>query len=106
MLSLLGHHVNRRILVSLPNILESPEPLACLLLASEPAGIWVSSRELTKKVFPGALEDTDTPLFVPYTQIAFISGAEAQQASQAVRSPTTHAVSEATAKPVSPRKRR
>jgi len=79
MLSLLGHHVNRRIAVSLPVLLGNADPLICVLVSCEAAGIWVSSPELSKKLCPRELAGHMPQIFVPYAQIGFVTSAESPQ---------------------------
>src|ERR1700722_7896320 len=94
MLSHLGQHANRRIIVSLPALLGSPDPLTCVLVSSEIAGIWILSPELAEKLYPIDLAGhTPPPIFVPFTQIGFIVSAELQQPpppSESPASPEAH----------------
>ena len=80
MSSVLGHHVNRRIAVSLPELLGSPDPLICVLISNEIAGIWILSPELAEKLDIPRPADQVPPIFIPFTQIAFIVSAESPKA--------------------------
>jgi hypothetical protein len=44
------------------------------LVGIEPAGLWLESEHLSRKAFPGTAPPP-TPVFVPFTQIAYLIGA-------------------------------
>ena len=107
MLSLLGHYVNRRVLISLPAILGKPEPLECVLVACEASGVWLSSRNLTKQVYSESSHDIDTPVFIPYAQVGFLVSVDVRQGSRPPAGPTAEPQArEHHPKRNSPRKRR
>jgi hypothetical protein len=74
MVRILGHHVNKLVLVSIPPIFGQSEPQRCRLVGTEPAGLWLESEHLSRKAFPNT-EAPRTPIFVPFTQIAYLIGA-------------------------------
>jgi hypothetical protein len=74
MVRILGHHVNKPVLVSVPPIFGKSEPQRCRLVGIEPAGLWLESEHLSRKAFPDA-DPPPTPVFVPFTQIAYLIGA-------------------------------
>lgn len=82
----LGHYVNRRIMVSLPDLLGTPDPLTCVLISNEIAGIWISSPELAEKFYPSAPDGHTPPIFVPFTQVGFVISAESPQPPSASKS--------------------
>jgi hypothetical protein len=107
MLSLLGQQVNQRVLVSLPSILGKSEPLECDLVACEASGLWLSGPDLTKQVGPGHSHEAPIPVFVPYSQVAFLYAVVVRRPTgppggQAADPPAGHAHSPA--KPHSPKR--
>jgi hypothetical protein len=74
MVSKLGHHLNKPVLISIPPIFTTAEPRHCSLVGIEPAGVWLESEDLSRIAFPSAERFLAT-VFVPFTQIAYLVGA-------------------------------
>ena len=70
MINMLGHHVNKFVLVSLPSIFPDIAPRACKLIAVEEGGLWLESEVLTKTIFPNAERGNTKQIFIPFAQIA------------------------------------
>jgi len=106
MSSLLGHHVNRRIVVSLPGLLGSSDPVICVMISCEVAGIWISSPELAAKLGPPGPAGHTPPIFVPFTQVGFVTSAESPQPPPSTKSPSSARPQESSKSHPSNRKRR
>ena len=72
MISILGHYVNKPVLVSIPPLFADGQPRACKLIGIEPGGLWLESEDLTKLAFPNADRRSAAKIFVPFTQIAYL----------------------------------
>jgi hypothetical protein len=72
MINMLGHHVNKPVLVSIPSIFPDGEPQACTLIGIEPAGLWLESEELTRTLFPDTESEKVRKVFVPFAQIGYL----------------------------------
>jgi hypothetical protein len=71
MISTLGHHLNKTLLVSIPSMFENGDPRACTLTGIEPSGLWLESREWSK-LLPSGDKRAVTHIFVPFAQIAYL----------------------------------
>ena len=71
MISRLGHHLNKPVLVSMPPLFADGKPRSCKLIGIEPAGLWLENEDLTRRAFPAA-DGSLAPIFVPFTQIAYV----------------------------------
>jgi hypothetical protein len=72
MVSALGHHLNKIMLVSIPSIFGDLEPRTCTLTGIEVSGVWLVSPDLARK-FSYLDDNTPAPsIFVPFSQIAFL----------------------------------
>jgi hypothetical protein len=71
MVSKLGHHLNKTVLVSIPPIFTTAEPRHCRLVGIDPAGVWLESEDLSRIAFPN-VERLPAKVFVPFTQIAYL----------------------------------
>jgi hypothetical protein len=70
MVSALGHHLNKTVLVAIPSIFGNVEPRTCTLTGIEVSGVWLVSPELARKFsHPGDKRPTPS-IFVPFAQIA------------------------------------
>ena len=78
--SMLGHYLNKAMLVSIPAIFGNAEPRLCQLVGIEPAGLWLESEDLRRVAFPDA-KPRSAATFVPFTQIAYVVGAPSSNAS-------------------------
>ena len=76
MVSILGHHVNKPVLVSIPPLFGNGELHRCQLVGIEPAGLWLESEGLSRIAFPDA-DPRPATVFVPFTQVAYLIGAPA-----------------------------
>jgi hypothetical protein len=72
--NMLGHHLNKPVLVSSPSIFSTAEPRHCQMVGVESAGVWLECEELSRIVQPD-LRQPRISVFVPFTQIAFLAGA-------------------------------
>jgi hypothetical protein len=72
MINLLGSHVNKIVLVSIPFLFKDDDPRPCRLVAAETSGLWLEGAELTKRLFPDVERRTETVVFIPFTQIAYL----------------------------------
>jgi hypothetical protein len=80
---IMSYHLNKQVLVSIPEILGDGEPRRCRLTGVEPFGVWLESEDLSRIAF----SNDERPLamiFVPFTRIGYLVGAPA-----AVRSAVT-----------------
>jgi hypothetical protein len=71
MISMLGHYLNKTVLVSIPAIFANDEPQPCKLIGIEPAGLWLGNDDLTRRAFAQAPEQR--AVFVPFPQIAYLA---------------------------------
>ncbi len=71
MISSLGHHLNKTVLVSIPPIFED-QPVTCTLAGIEAAGVWLVNKDLSKKLLHGDDDRTVVPIFIPFAQIAYL----------------------------------
>ncbi len=74
MVSLLRHHVNKDVLVSIPALFGSDVPFRCQLVGFELAGLWLRSDRLSQIALADGKGEPATT-FVPYTQIAYLTAA-------------------------------
>ncbi|MGA8742242.1 MAG: hypothetical protein WB561_13740 [Terracidiphilus sp.] len=102
----LGHLVNRRIMVSLPDLLGTSDPLTCVLISNEVAGIWISSPELAEKLCPPQPAGDTPPIFIPFTQIGFVVSAESSQPPPARKTSAAARPHQSSKSHISDRKRR
>ncbi len=72
MISSLGHHLNKPLLVSLPSIFDDGDPIVCILTGIEVSGLWLESRELAKKILHPNDKRVAVHIFVPFAQIACV----------------------------------
>ena len=103
MITLLGHYLNKTVVVSIPILF--PDGPACVgtLVSIEPAGIWLESDALTRTVHPDMEQPPEsTRVFIPFAQIAYIVKGLGEET---LRDPQHHdrAVKEAT--PAVPKRR-
>ena len=74
MLSMMSYHLNKHVLVSIPEIPNDGAPLRCRLLGVESFGLWLESEALSRIAF----SNDEPPLamvFVPFSQISYLVGA-------------------------------
>jgi hypothetical protein len=71
MISILGHYVNKPVLVSIPPLFADGQLRACRLIGVESGGLWLESEDFTKLAFPNA-DRSAAKVFVPFTQIAYL----------------------------------
>ena len=72
MINMLGHHVNKLVLVSIPSIFADSEPHICKLVGIEPSGLWLESEDLTRTIFPNTESGPVKNVFIPFAQIAYL----------------------------------
>jgi hypothetical protein len=72
MISMLGHQVNKPVLVSMPAIFRDGELLACTLIGIETSGLWLESSDLVNTLRADSAAESPKKIFVPFTQIAFL----------------------------------
>jgi hypothetical protein len=72
MISILANCVNKTVQVSIPILFGEVLPRICQLIGVEPGGVWLESPELARTAFPQGAE-ASTKIFVPFTQIAYIT---------------------------------
>jgi hypothetical protein len=92
MVSRLGHHVKKAVLVSIPAIFSDARARECHLVDFEPTGLWLESVDLWHVVFPDA-ERPPSAVFVPFTHIAYLVDAPPPQEQRPPRlrtDPPTH----------------
>jgi hypothetical protein len=85
MTSMLGHHMNKSVLVSIPSIFGNTEPRHCRLVGIETAGLWLESDHFSRLV-GGSSDAPPALVFVPFSQIGCLAGAPAAAAPSAVAS--------------------
>lgn len=72
-MKLLGHYLNKPVLVSIPEIFDGEDARQCVLSGIEPAGIWLVSDELGSTLFPETANHESMRVFVPFTQIRYLA---------------------------------
>jgi hypothetical protein len=72
MISALGQHLNKNVLVSIPTIFKDSRPRACVLMGIETSGLWLESRDLAERLLNHHDGKPVPPIFVPFTQVAFL----------------------------------
>jgi len=73
MVSKLGHHINKLVLVSIPPIFGNKELHRCRLIDAEAAGLWLESDDFPR-IAGGDAASLPALIFVPFTQIACLAG--------------------------------
>ena|SRR5580704_4029721 len=77
MINILGHHVNKMVLVSIPSVFADATPRACRLVGVEVSGLWLESADLTTALFAASDDYQARTVFVPFTQISYLVSGEA-----------------------------
>lgn len=72
MKNMLGHHVNKSVLVSVPSIFSDDDAHSCVLLGIEPSGLWLESEELTEALFAKTEMEGIRKVFIPFAQIRYL----------------------------------
>ena len=98
MITVLGHFLNKTVIVSLPHLLPDEPPCVALLVGIEPAGLWLESEVLTRAIRPQR-EARPPPLriFVPFSQIGYVTANAVEDAPQ--QNPQHHHGAEENATP-------
>jgi hypothetical protein len=73
MISKLGHHINKPLLVSIPPIFGNTQLHRCRLIGTEAAGLWLESDDFPRAA-GGDAASLPALVFVPFTQIACLAG--------------------------------
>ena len=94
MISSLGHHLNKTVLVSIPPIFEDHQPVTCTLAGIEASGVWLASKDLWKKLLHGDDDRAVVPIFIPFAQIAYLLEAPEGRHPTRVRDGQTRAPEE------------
>jgi hypothetical protein len=106
MLSIMSYHLNKQVLVSIPEILGDGEPRRCRLTGVEPFGLWLESEDLSRIAF----SSDERPLamvFVPFTQIGYLVAASAAPPPAAIADPVVESPPQPRrASPVMPKAKR
>jgi hypothetical protein len=92
MVTMLGRHVNKSVLVSIPPVFGSDELHQCQLVGIESGGLWLESSGLARIAFDNA-EAAPIAVFVPFTQIAYLIGAPGASPANKPKSATVSAES-------------
>jgi hypothetical protein len=88
MVSILGYHVNKAVLVSIPPLFGNGEPRRCYLIGTEPGGLWLRCSDLSLTARFNEKPEAVT-VFVPFTQIAYLLEASAEASRDAVMTNTS-----------------
>ena len=72
MVSSLGHHLNKPVLVSIPPVFGNAELHRCRLVGTETAGVWLESDEFARITGMGA-NPLPAAIFVPFAQITCLA---------------------------------
>jgi hypothetical protein len=76
MVTKLGHHMNKPVLVSIPPIFGNTELHRCRLIGAEAAGLWLESDDFSR-IAGGHVHSLPASVFVPFAQIACLAEAPA-----------------------------
>jgi hypothetical protein len=77
MIDMLGHYLNKSLLVSIPSIFGDDDPRACTLTGIEPSGLWLESEDFSKKLLHPDDKRARPHVFIPFHQIAYLLEATA-----------------------------
>jgi hypothetical protein len=69
--NLMSYHLNKHVLVSIPEVLGDREPHRCRLAGVEPFGLWLESDDLSRIAFSNK-ERPLAKVFVPFTRIVYL----------------------------------
>lgn len=75
MSNMLGHHVNKPVLVAIRSIFQDDTARECILFGVETGGLWLGGEELINCLFPDHSHATPNKVFVPYARITFLAEA-------------------------------
>jgi hypothetical protein len=76
MVSKLGHHMNKPVLVSIPPVFGNTDLHRCRLIGAEAAGLWLESDDFSRLAGADA-DSSPASVFVPFAQIACLAEAPA-----------------------------
>jgi hypothetical protein len=76
MVSKLGHHMNKPVLVSIPPVFGNTDLHRCRLIGAEAAGLWLESDDFSR-IAGGDVDSLPASVFVPFAQIACLAEAPA-----------------------------
>jgi hypothetical protein len=72
MTDMLGHHLNRTVMVSIPSVFDDQHPHSCTLTCVESAGLWLQSDDLANKLLHTRGDKSAVRFFFPFAQIAYL----------------------------------
>jgi hypothetical protein len=72
MTDMLGHHLNRTVMVSIPSVFNDQHPRACTLTGVETSGLWLQSDDLARKLLDASGDRSAVRFFFPFGQIAYL----------------------------------
>jgi hypothetical protein len=72
MIHMLGHYLNKVVLVSIPSIFGDDTSRACKLTGIEPSGLWLESEDFAKALLHPDDKRAAPHVFIPFHQIAFL----------------------------------
>ncbi len=72
MIHMLGHYLNKLVLVSIPSIFGDDTARACKLTGIEPSGLWLESEDFATTLLEHDDKRAAPHVFIPFHQIAFL----------------------------------